>query len=158
MSNEGFLMRRIRGSTLKDKGAAHRKTLYISFSASVRCLLQLPSRCPTSAVSANGTTNGTVWVLDATNVSNLLFSGPVIGSGAPGVAVKFKVPTVANGKVYVCGQLSFTAFGLPHAPAQALVPSRGPSQEEDSRDLKLKPVRDCRMFANLCAGSIRARP
>jgi len=34
---------------------------------------------------------------DAANVSNSLFSGPAIGSRASGVAVKFKVPTVANG-------------------------------------------------------------
>src|SRR5712664_1074729 len=97
-----------------------------------------PSRGPTPAVSANGTTSGTVWALDlstggrtttqspdaydATNVSNLLFSGPAIGSGASGVAVKFKVLTVANGKVYVGGRVLFIAFGLPHTPAQSLVP------------------------------------
>lgn len=87
-----------------------------------------PSRGATPAVSASDTTNGIVWVLDlsgwtsggnaildaydATNVSNLLFSSPASGSGAAGPAVKFTVPTVANGKVYVGGQSTFTVFGL----------------------------------------------
>jgi IPT/TIG domain-containing protein len=87
-----------------------------------------PARGATPAVSASGTTNGIVWVLDlaawpssgnaildaydATNVANLLFSSPASGSGAAGAAVKFTVPAVANGKVYVGGQASFTVFGL----------------------------------------------
>ena len=79
-------------------------------------------------VSASGTTNGIVWILDltawstngpaildaydATNVSNLLFSSPSSGSGAAGPAVKFTIPTVANGKVYIGGQQTLTVFGL----------------------------------------------
>ena len=49
---------------------------------------------------------------DATNVSTLLYSSPSSGAGAAAVAAKFTVPTVANGKVYVGGQLAFTVFGL----------------------------------------------
>ncbi len=87
-----------------------------------------PARGAIPTVSAAGTTNGIVWVLDltawgssgnaildaydASNVANLLFSSPSTGSGASGAAVKFTVPTVANGKVYVGGQASFTVFGL----------------------------------------------
>ena len=87
-----------------------------------------PSRGATPGVSASGTTNGIVWVLDlsgwtsggdaildaydASNVSNLLFSSPSSGSGAAGPAVKFTVPTVANGKVYVGGQSTVVVFGL----------------------------------------------
>jgi hypothetical protein len=87
-----------------------------------------PPRGAIPAVSASGSTNGIVWVLDlsawasngpaildaynATNVSNLLFSSPSTGVGAAGPAVKFTVPTVANGKVYVGGQSVFTVFGL----------------------------------------------
>ena len=79
-------------------------------------------------VSASGTTNGIVWILDltawqtsgptivdaydATNVGTLLYSSPSSGSGAAGPSVKFTVPTVANGKVYVGGQSTFVVFGL----------------------------------------------
>jgi len=85
-------------------------------------------RGATPAVSANNTTNGIVWVADitayqsggavildaydATNVSTPLYSSPASGSGAAATAAKFTVPTVANGKVYVGGQLAFTVFGL----------------------------------------------
>jgi chitodextrinase len=85
-------------------------------------------RGATPAVSANGASNGIVWVADitayqsggalildaydATNVSTPLFSSPASGSGAAAPATKFTVPTVANGKVYVGGQLAFTVFGL----------------------------------------------
>jgi hypothetical protein len=85
-------------------------------------------RGATPAVSANGATNGIVWVADitayqsggavvldaydATTVSNPLYSSPSNGSGAAAPATKFTVPTVANGKVYVGGQLAFTVCGL----------------------------------------------
>ncbi len=87
-----------------------------------------PPRGAIPAVSASGTTNGIVWILDlkawpsngpaildaydATNVANLLFSSPTSGTGAAGAAVKFTLPTVANGKVYVGGQASFCVYGL----------------------------------------------
>ena len=85
-------------------------------------------RGATPAVSASSTTNGIVWVADitayqsggavildaydATNVSTPLYSSPASGSGAAATAAKFTVPTVANGKIYVGGQLAFTVFGL----------------------------------------------
>jgi chitodextrinase len=78
--------------------------------------------------AASSTTNGIVWVADitayqsggavildaydATNVSTPLYSSPASGSGAAATAAKFTVPTVANGKVYLGGQLAFTVFGL----------------------------------------------
>jgi hypothetical protein len=87
-----------------------------------------PPRGAIPTVSASGTTNGIVWILDlnawasngpaildaydATNVGNLLFSSPASGTGAAGAAVKFTLPTVANGKVYVGGQASFCVYGL----------------------------------------------
>ncbi|MGH9503940.1 MAG: pyrrolo-quinoline quinone [Terriglobales bacterium] len=79
------------------------------------------------AISANGITGGVVWVLDisaypggpavlnaydATNVGTQLYSSPTTGSGAAGNAVKFTVPTVANGRVYVGTQGQFDVFGL----------------------------------------------
>lgn len=87
-----------------------------------------PLRGATPVVSASGTTNGIVWILDlgawasngpaildaydANNVGTLLYSSPASGSGAAGPAVKFTIPTVANGKVYVGGEYKFTVFGL----------------------------------------------
>ncbi len=85
-------------------------------------------RGATPAVSADGTSNGIVWVIDssafqssgslvlyaydAANVTTPLYSSPVSGTGAGPVATKFTVPTVANGKVYVVGQYAFTVYGL----------------------------------------------
>src|SRR6266436_6675050 len=85
----------------------------------------------TPAVSSNGATNGIVWVSDTTNNGtngsvngaavlfaydatnlNKLFSSPPGGAGAAGNAVKFTVPTVANGKVYVGTQTELSVFGL----------------------------------------------
>jgi len=87
-----------------------------------------PPRGGIPAGSAYGTTAGVVWDIDysgwagntpaildaydANNVGTLLFSSPASGAGAAAPAVKFSVPTIANGKVYVGGQLSFTVFGL----------------------------------------------
>jgi hypothetical protein len=76
----------------------------------------------TPSVSATGTTNGIVWALDtsahcisggktcgpailraydATNLSHELWNSSTVSGDAAGNAVKFAVPTVANGKVYV---------------------------------------------------------
>jgi hypothetical protein len=78
-------------------------------------------------VSANDTTGGIVWALDisgypngpavlnaydAVNVASPLYSSPTSGTGAAGNAVKFTVPTVANGKVYVGTQGWLDVFGL----------------------------------------------
>jgi hypothetical protein len=86
----------------------------------------------TPAVSSNGAANGIVWVLDTSNngtgnssgngpailfaydatTLNKLYSSPASGAGAAGNAVKFAVPTVANGKVYVGTQTELSVFGL----------------------------------------------
>jgi FG-GAP-like repeat/FG-GAP repeat len=77
-----------------------------------------PGATPT--ISSNGTTNGIVWAYernangqailhayDATNLQTELFN-----SGSIGSAVKFAVPTVCNGKVFVGTSSSVAAFGL----------------------------------------------
>ena len=84
---------------------------------------------PTPSISANGTTAGILWAVmnegqavggpavllayDATNLASTLYSSNAnLVRDNPGLAWKFTVPTVANGKVYVGtnGQLSF--YGL----------------------------------------------
>ena len=77
---------------------------------------------PTPTVSSNGNSNGIVWACernfntgqailhayDATNIAVELFN-----SGNIGDAVKFAVPTVCNGRVYVGTSNSVAVFGLP---------------------------------------------
>jgi len=74
------------------------------------------------SVSASGTSNGIVWAMDnsayctaqsvscgpavlyaydATNVASELWNSSLVGADAAGYAVKFQVPTIANGKVYI---------------------------------------------------------
>jgi hypothetical protein len=82
------------------------------------------------SISADGTKNGIVWSLEntgshgvqgrailhaynAANVSQELYTSDEAGTrDRPGDAVKFAVPTVANGKVYVVTQSGVTAYGL----------------------------------------------
>ena len=87
----------------------------------------------TPAISSNGAMNGIVWALDTSNNGtpngsgisspailfaydatslNKLYSSPTSGAGAAGNAVKFTVPTVANGKVYMGTQTELSVFGL----------------------------------------------
>jgi hypothetical protein len=81
------------------------------------------------AVSANGTKNGILWALevgaydskgpavlrayDAGNLGRLLYASDRQGErDVPGGAVKFTIPTVVNGKVYVGAAGQVTVFGL----------------------------------------------
>jgi hypothetical protein len=80
----------------------------------------------TPAISANGNQNGIVWALsaikggtaqlhayDAANISHELYNtGQNATRDLPGAMIKFSVPTVANGKVYVGTQTELDVFGL----------------------------------------------
>jgi hypothetical protein len=80
----------------------------------------------TPSISANGNTNGIVWALntitgdfaqlhayDASNLSRELYNtGQNSTRDKPGEMVKFTVPTIANGKVYIGTQTELDVYGL----------------------------------------------
>jgi hypothetical protein len=84
----------------------------------------------TPVISANGSNNAILWLIDAggaptnspailraydaNNLSNEIYSSPTDTASphAAGAAVKFTVPTVANGKVYVGTQTRLDVYGL----------------------------------------------
>jgi hypothetical protein len=79
-------------------------------------------------ISANGMTGGILWAIDssawstggpailyafdAANLNTELYDSHQFSSDAPGPAVKFTVPTVANGSVYMGTQTRLAVFGL----------------------------------------------
>jgi Bacterial Ig-like domain (group 3)/Legume lectin domain/Chitobiase/beta-hexosaminidase C-terminal domain len=96
----------------------------------------------TPVVSSNGTANGIVWAVesdgynsnspailrayDATDVGNLLYASNLTGDTL-GAAVKFVVPVVINGKVYVGTQREVDVFGLTNGEARAAAPVFNPA-------------------------------
>jgi disulfide oxidoreductase YuzD len=113
-----------------------------------------PFSAPTPAISSNGNSNAILWALDgsaddstcsgggggnclglyaydATNLANLLYSSSQAANNrdAPGNAVKFEKPIIANGKVYVATQTAVSVYGLfaalPPAPGPVFSPAPG---------------------------------
>jgi hypothetical protein len=77
----------------------------------------------TPSISAQGGSNGIVWAIenagsavlhayDATNLGSELWNSGNNGADQGGGAVKFTVPTVANGKVYVGTSSEISVYGL----------------------------------------------
>jgi hypothetical protein len=89
--------------------------------------LTLGSYAPTPSISAHGTSNGIVWAIDstnfggpgpavlhaydATNVGTELYSSANLLADKAGNGVKFTVPTIANGKVYIGTQTELDVYG-----------------------------------------------
>jgi Putative Ig domain len=77
----------------------------------------------TPSISSQGASSGIVWAIentsparlhayDATNLSTELWNSSQSGNDAAGSYVKFTVPTVANGKVYIGNGSQLTVYGL----------------------------------------------
>lgn len=98
----------------------------LSSSPSSQSTETYPNRGGSFAISANGTSNGILWAVqdnspdngvliayDANNLSNELYSSNQAGSrDTLGVATKFSIPLVANGKVFVVASGQIVAYGL----------------------------------------------
>jgi LysM repeat protein len=98
------------------------------------------------SISANGNTQGIVWSVDseayttngpavlqahsASNVATTLYSSSTNSSrDNPGPSVKFAVPTVVNGKVYVGAQSLLSVYGLLNGQQLAANPAFAPGAE-----------------------------
>jgi hypothetical protein len=97
---------------------------------------------PTTVASSNGTANGIIWTIqadqspeilrayDPTDLGNLLYSSDQNPTrDTPGDAVKFAIPTVANGKVYVPSQMLLSVYGLLAGNGAVVTPSISPASE-----------------------------
>lgn len=99
---------------------------------------------PTMSISANGTNNAILWLINfdhgngatavlyaynAYNLSTPLYSSSQAGTRDAGpLAIKFTVPTVVNGKVYVGGQSSLVVYGNASFSSAPIITSQPQSQ------------------------------
>ena len=108
----------------------------------------------TPAVSASGNTGAIVWSIetssysvqglavlmahDALNVATLLYSSNQnLSRDNPGPAVKFVVPTVVNGKVYVAAEYQVSVYGLLNGQQQTAEPVINPGSESFSPSVQV---------------------
>jgi len=109
---------------------------------------------PTPTVSSNGNSNGIVWALQNDGYSNstaaILHAYDATALGTElynstqnsvrdglGLPVKFSVPTVVNGKVYVGTQSAINVFGIVSALPQAAAPTIYPFGGTFNSDVKV---------------------
>ena len=98
------------------------------------------------SISANGTTQGIIWTIEsdlyatqgqavlqahsASNPATTLYSSNTnLARDNPGPAVKFAVPTIANGLVYVGAEGQLSVFGLLNGQQVAAAPVVTPASE-----------------------------
>lgn len=108
----------------------------------------------TPSISANGNSQGIVWsletdgyyaqypaVLMAHNAANpavtLYSSNTNIARDNPGPAVKFAVPTVANGKVYAGTETQLSVYGLLNGQQVAALPTIAPGSQNFSGSISV---------------------
>ena len=104
----------------------------------------------TPVVSSNGTTNGIVWNIEGTggrmvlfahnalNVSQTLYSSQQDASrDAGGSGIKFTVPVVINGKVYVGDSGQFEVYGLLNGAQQAATPVINPASSRFAASIQI---------------------
>ncbi|HEY4215059.1 MAG TPA: chitobiase/beta-hexosaminidase C-terminal domain-containing protein [Steroidobacteraceae bacterium] len=108
----------------------------------------------TPSISANGNTQGIAWAIDssgyadkgpailsahdASNVASTLYSSATNAArDAAGPAVKFTVPTIANGKVYVGTANQLDVYGLLSGATQTAVPSISPTSQSFTGSLSV---------------------
>jgi hypothetical protein len=101
---------------------------------------------PTPVITANGTSSPIVWTVqsdaynsngsaylrahDATNITTTLYNSLTnTARDTPGPAVKFVVPVVTNGKVYVGTSNALAVYGLLNGSQQAAAPSISPGTQ-----------------------------
>ena len=106
------------------------------------------------AVSASGNTGAIVWSIetssysvqgpavlrahDAQNVATLLYSSDQnLSRDNPGPAVKFVVPTVVNGKVYVAAEYQVSVYGPLNGQQQTAAPVINPGSESFSSSVQV---------------------
>jgi hypothetical protein len=101
---------------------------------------------PTPVISSNSGANPIVWSLetdnfssgtnavlratDATNIGNTLYDSSAKSSDNVGGAVKFNVPTVAHGKVYVGASNQLSIYGLTNGQTPTATPVINPGAEQ----------------------------
>jgi hypothetical protein len=103
---------------------------------------------PTTVASSNGATNGIIWTIqsdnspeilrayDPTNLNNLLYSSDQNATrDTAGPNVKFVVPTIANGKVYVPSQTQLSVYGI--LPVPAATPGISPASESFANSVQV---------------------